>query len=259
MLNGWSIAVETTGGIVGLETRWDGESLKLCYPDGVNVPDEIITETLGISLAKPVPNTQTGTRLWAKYYSEKLDCGRVWIDQCDYNPGYLEIIKDENSCRSYWNATCISTFDLECCTTKNPESPTCKAKHIQPYTNKFIALLVKIAKMVGDIKAINLYSNEVSMFTPDIMKEAGYVLTPKEDLSDEDLTCYYTTDGASGIEIMLECYSETWWTLIRCPANSNVLTAEVLTELISKIDNSSGLCDINTIAYFRDIAIASTL
>lgn len=48
--------IETTNGIVGLWTCWLGNSIKLFYPLNVNIPDEIIMETLGVTLAKPVAN-----------------------------------------------------------------------------------------------------------------------------------------------------------------------------------------------------------
>ena len=62
---GWNMVIETTNGIVGLWTCWLGNSIKLFYPLNVNIPDEIIMETLGVTLAKPVakPFAQNSTLL----------------------------------------------------------------------------------------------------------------------------------------------------------------------------------------------------
>ena len=50
------MVIETTNGIVGLWTCQLGNSIKLFYPLNVNIPDEIIMETLDVTLAKPVAN-----------------------------------------------------------------------------------------------------------------------------------------------------------------------------------------------------------
>ena len=118
---GWNMVIETTNGIVGLWTCWRGNSIKLFYPLNVNVSDKIIMETLNVTLAKPVANERFGTRLWAKYYSEKLDdCGRVWIGQeSHHSNGYhLKAIRnkqlEELYCGHNYTNT-VWTYDLNFC------------------------------------------------------------------------------------------------------------------------------------------------
>ena len=51
---GWSIVLETTGGPVAMWTSWIGSGFKIFYPHDVDVPDEIIMDTLEVTYAKPV-------------------------------------------------------------------------------------------------------------------------------------------------------------------------------------------------------------
>ncbi len=69
--------------------------------------------TLKVSLAKPVANDIFGTRLCAKYYSEKLeDGGRVWIGQgFDLSYGYtLNIIENKQLGEIYCGRTRTNTI-----------------------------------------------------------------------------------------------------------------------------------------------------
>ena len=125
---GWNMVIETTNGIVGLWTCWLGNSIKLFYPLNVNIPDEIIMETLGVTLAKPVANELFGTRLWAKYYSEKLDDGgRVWIGkESEHSNGYnLKVIQNKQLEEHYCghnNTNTIWTYDCNFYSEKEPEA-----------------------------------------------------------------------------------------------------------------------------------------
>ena len=79
---GWKINIETSNGVVGMWTSWLGNSLKIFYPLGVIVPDEVIMEILDVSMANMVNYRGYILQPWGRYVSEKLkdDAGRVWID-----------------------------------------------------------------------------------------------------------------------------------------------------------------------------------
>lgn len=236
---GWNMVIETTNGIVGLWTSWLGNSIKLFYPLNVNISDEIIMETLDVTLAKPVKNEWFGTRLWAKYYSEKLDdCGRVWIGQ-ESDHSYVHYLKtirnkqiEEHYC-GYEYTNTIWTIDFHFCSEKEPEAPNCKEENIQAYKDKFVQLLVKIAKLVGDITAVNLDSGLV-LYTPEILIKNGYDVLRWKVKGTE--YCYTQDDNC---EIMLKSGNSTvsWITIIRYHA-TNELTAENLLELVERFDNS---------------------
>lgn len=249
---GWSMAIETTNGMVGLWTCWLGNSIKLFYPLNVNISDDVIMETLNVTLAKPVANELFGTRLWAKYYSEKLDdCGRVWIGQeSDHDCGVqIKTIQNnqlvEYRC-GFRNTNTLWTYDFNFCSEREPEAPNCKKKNIQPYKDKFIQLLVKIAKLVGDIKAINLNSGLV-LYTPEMLTAKGYAVRRWSVGNTE--YCYTQDDN---FEIILESGNSLvpWITVIRYPS-TNEITAENLIKLIESFDNSENSFDpIPLIAHF---------
>lgn len=236
---GWNMVIETTNGIVGLWTCWLGNSIKLFYPLNVDIPDEIIMETLNVTLAKPVANDLFGSRLWAKYYSEKLeDCGRVWIGQeSDHSYGYnLKTIQNKQLKEHYCGHNCTNTvwtFDFNFYSKTEPEAPNCKEKHIQKYKEKFVHLLVKIAKLVGDITAVNLDS-ELVLYTPEMLITKGYDITKWKVGYTE--YCYTQDDN---FEIILKSGNSlvSWSTIIRYPSTNN-LTSESLIELLESFDNS---------------------
>jgi len=249
---GWKMAIETTNGMVGLWTCWLGNSFKLFYPLNVNISDEVIMETLNVTLAKPVANERFGTRLWAKYYSEKLDdCGRVWIGQeSEHSNGYqIKTIRnkqlEEHYCgHSYTNT--VWTYDFNFCSETEPEAPNCKKKNIQAYKNKFVQLLVKIAKLVGDITAVNLDSGLV-LYTPEMLTAKGYAIKKWQVGYTE--YCYTQDDN---FEIMLKSGNSlvSWITVIRYPS-TNELTAESLIKLVESFDNSENSFNpIPLIAHF---------
>ena len=242
---GWNMVIETTNGIVGLWTCWRGNSIKLFYPLNVNISDKIIMETLNVTLAKPVANERFGTRLWAKYYSEKLDdCGRVWIGQeSHHSNGYhLKAIRnkqlEEHYCGHNYTNT-VWTYDLNFCSETEPEAPNCKEKNIQAYKDKFVQLLVKIAKLVGDITAVNLDS-ELVLYTPEMLFAKGYDV--KRWKAGYTEYCYTQDDN---FEIMLKSGNSlvSWSTVIRYPS-TNELTAESLLELVGSFDNSENPIDL---------------
>ena len=251
---GWSMVIETTNGMVGLWTNWFGEGFKLFYPLNVNISDELIMETLNVTLAKSVANKRFGTRLWAKYYSEKLDdCGRVWIAQ-ETDHSYCYHIKTiRNKQFEYYhcgfnltNAVC--TYDINFCSKSEPEAPNCIKKNIQPYKDKFVQLLVKIAKLIGDITAVNLDCLEF-LYTPEMLTAKGYAV--KKWQVNRAEYCYAQDEN---FEIMLKRENswESWSTVIRY-FSTNELTAESLIKLVESLDYSeNSFTPIPFIAQFAE-------
>lgn len=240
MQDGWVMTIETTNGVVGLWTCWLGNNLKLFYPIGTNISDEIIMETLNVTLAEPVKNVLFGRRLWAKYYSKRLnDGGRVWINQewTNMTGEKLYTIESRQLKGHYCGSrstNIVSTIGGHFCSKAEPDAPNCKKENIQEYKDKFMQLLVKIAKSVGEITAINLDSGLV-LYTPEMLKEKGYNIERwKRDSYNE--YCY-TRDG--DIEIMLKKGNSlvSWNTIIRLPA-TNELTAEELIAFVNSFNNA---------------------
>ncbi len=100
-------------------------------------------------------------------------------------------------------------------------------------------LLVKIAKLVGDITAVNLDS-ELVLYTPEMLVAKGYdVKRWKVGYTEY---CYTQDDN---FEIMLKSGNSlvSWSTVIRYPS-TNELTAESLLELVGSFDNSENPCDL---------------
>lgn len=236
---GWNIAIETTNGIVGMWTCWLGNSLKLFYPLDIKIPNELIMEKLNVTLAKPVANDLFGKRLWEKFYSEKLEeGGRVWIGQeSSHSYGYpLNVIRNQQLESHYCGHNCtntIFTHEFNFYSKTEPEAPNCRRENIQAYNERFVQLLIEIAKRVGDIVAINLDSVLV-LYTPSFLQAKGYEIRRWKDRNTE--YCY-TKKG--NYEIMLKSgnSSISWSTILRYPA-SNKLTAEDLIHLIDSFDNS---------------------
>lgn len=234
MLNGWSMAIETTGGIIGIETCWDGSSINLFYPADVNVPIDLINQTLW---AHPIGKTVCTKR------------------QNAYYTGNLRFIKDGNITSSSWKALGICTYNKSHSEGVNMDDQSSTPNSImQAYTGKFITLLLEIAKLTGDIKAVDLDSGCFSLYSTKMFYENDYDLIRKEDLAGDP---YYYTKNSDGIEIMFEVDPEENWELtsniIRCPT-SNALDANTIIELIKNLDNSDGTCDPLTFALFRKIA-----
>jgi len=239
---GWNFVIETTNGIVGLWSCWLGNSFKLFYPLEVQIPDKLIMDTLEVEYAKPVKNELFGTRLWNKYYSERLDTlGRIWIGQeSDHSYGYNLNVIENRQIKEYYcghNVTnTVFTNDFTFCSENEPDAPNAHHKYIEPYKDKFIKLLVEVAKLVGDIKAVNLDSGLV-LYTPDTLKSMGYSI----QMSGGEYEKYcYAKNEEKNIEIMLKSGNSvvSWLTIIRY-LSTNDLTAKDLIELLDSFDNSN--------------------
>ena len=236
---GWNMVVETTNGVVGLWTCWLGNNFKLYYPLDVEIPDEMVMETLGVKYAKPVADEQFGTRLWAKYYSRKLKEGRVWVDQSNhdsYGHGLCTIAGQrlvEHYC-GHSETNTITTFDFTFCSEKQPDAPTTDPKVIQQYKKKFVELLLKVAKHMGDIKAVT-FDSGLELYTPELLEKEGYKVSRwREDYTNY---CYANDDN---FEFILKSGNSLveWITYIRFRAN-NELTADDLFKFMKQLKNTT--------------------
>lgn len=116
-----------------------------------------------------------------------------------------------------------------------------------PYKDKFIKLFVEIAKLVGEIKAVNLDSGVV-LYTPEKLYSMGYDI----QMSREKGTDYcYVKDEEKNIEIMLKKGNSlvSWVTFIRYFANNN-LTDKDLINLLDSFDNSKDFVNFLPLAKY---------
>ena len=238
---GWNMVIETTKGTVELWTSFLGDGLGIFYPLDVAVSDEMVMDTLNVTRAKPVADKLNGTHLWAKFYSDRLkdDYGRVWImKDSHYFFSYdFETIQNKqivvHQCGNSRNNV-IATYYASYCSETEPDAPNSREMHIHPYLNKFVQLLVKIAKLTGNIVAVNV-STVFDDFNPIIQHTKGYRIEMWK--SDDIEFCYTQKDS---YEIMLKRVSPylPWSTVIRYPA-TNAVTAEALLKFVENltIDN----------------------
>lgn len=235
---GWAINIETTNGVVGMWTSCLGSGFKIFYPLIFKIPDEIILKNLNVSMAKPVTDTIFGKRLWAPYYSERLegDYGRVWIDHNSEHSYGHEMLTIKEKMMKYTYAghnrtNTIWTNEFTFCSEMQPDAPNNKEKYIQPYKGRFIKLLVEIANYIGDIQAVNIDSGLV-LYTPETL-DCEY----KRFKENRGEYCYARKGD---VEIMLKkCNSMiSWQTVIRYPMTSEELTAEWLENKLDSFDNS---------------------
>lgn len=238
---GWNFVIETTNGDVGLWSSWLENGFRIFYPLDVKVPDELIMDILDVEYAKPVKNELFGTRLWEKYYSKRVEpLGRVWIGQTDSaSNGYcIKVIQDKRIKRYYGGHSATNTIltnEFTFCSEEEPDAPNADSENIMPYKDKFIKLFVEIAKLVGEIKAVNLDSGAV-LYTPEKLYSMGYDI----QMRSENGTDYcYIKDEEKNIEIMLKSGNSlvSWVTVIRYLANNN-LTDKDLINLLDSFDNS---------------------
>lgn len=240
---GWNINIETTNGVVGLWTSWLGDGLKIFYPLGAKISDDLIMKTLDVSMARPVKNNAFGTRMWARYYSKRLetDDGRVWIDHnCMHSYGHSMYTINEGVLENHYGGhsetNTIWTFEFNFSSPTEPDAPNNKRNYIQEYTDKFIKLLVEVAKTIGDIKAVNIDS-ELVLYTPETLG-CQYVSSKVGTTK----YCYVKSDN---MEIMLRSGNSMvpWSTVIRYPINSEELTAQWLKDKLDSFDNSEDAFD----------------
>ncbi len=179
--SGWSIAIETKQGIIGLWSCWLGNQFYLGYPKHAEFQNqenlhELIMEILEVELSHAVKNTRFGARQWAKFFGPQLseNKGRVWIDQADFNSnghsfyivrpefseGFETVQYGHNSSRSIFTSS-FSFFNEE-----EPEAPNASPEAIQPYRDRFLMLASEIARLMSDASAVNI--------------DYGFVLVPEQ-------------------------------------------------------------------------------
>lgn len=239
MVNGWDVTIETTGGVVGMWSCWMDNCFRIFYPLDVSVPDEIIIDTLGVKMAEPVANVLFGSRLWARFFSDRLpDLGRVWIElDSNHSYGHSLYTIENKTVKDHYvghsQSYTLGTFNFHFANRDEPDAPNCDPKNIQPYKERFIKLLVKIAKLTGKIKAINVKSGGM-LFTPEELKSKRFQLIK----TDVGLTTYYYTKDDM-YEIMLQSGNSIvpWITIIKFPA-SNSLVADDIEKFLHAFDNS---------------------
>jgi hypothetical protein len=209
---GWTIALETQKGLVGLWSCWLQNRFHLVYPHGVNVSDALVKKTLGVEDAKPVLQvdatsvsnssdlkqwkdddkplipaldgnggiaykTRSGLRLWDRFYGPQLKEGRVWVGHENRNSYsvHLRTIKDKSLTSTYCGhdeSMNISTYPFSFCNKYAPEGPTDDQEAIQAYREKFLDLMCKIAKQMGGCHAVNIDYGFV--FVPEQLTSLGY-------------------------------------------------------------------------------------
>jgi len=236
---GWKVVVETTNGIVGLCTSPVGKWLRLYYPLGVEIPDELVMNILDVTYGEPVADKEYGTRLWAKYYSKPFDQGgRVWIEQSnDVNDSsYLGTIVGMHlveHCCGYQETNTIYNYKLSYCSKEQPEAPTTDPEIINQFTEKFVKLLIEVAKCVGEIEAVTFESG-LEFYTPEMLEENGYEVSRWHE---EHMGYCYASD--KNFEFLLKSGNSlvAWKTYIRFLAN-NELTAEDLLKFIDQLEGT---------------------
>lgn len=133
--SGWSIAIETPQGIVGLWSCWLKNQFYLGYPKRTTflIADQLIMDTLGVERARPVLQVDATAvdenyegeykdtdkplvknvagqnvayrtrepRLWANFFSPQVadNKGRVWVEHSDWNSNshHFEVVRDDSN------------------------------------------------------------------------------------------------------------------------------------------------------------------
>jgi hypothetical protein len=174
--SGWSILIETDNGVVGIWSCWLDDKFFIGYPlDFLENIDNLILNTLQVKKGTIVKQDCFGElrdRKWAKFCSNQYEgYGRVWIEYDKFNSnGYhFKYINNKKLNECYYghnNSYSINTFPFGFYSENAPDSPTSKPEIIQQYRDKFIDLGIKIAKRIGQIKAINI--------------DYGFVIVPEQ-------------------------------------------------------------------------------
>lgn len=250
---GFNVVIETDNANVGLWTCWIGNSFKIFYPLEVEVPDEIIMNTLGVTLAEPVKNEKFSLQRWEKFYSERLEeGGRVWIGQEKSHSYAHELYTIENkelkknrfgNCFSNTIYTSPSTY----CNENMPDAPNANIESIMPYKDKFIKLFIEIAKLTGNIRAINIDSGLV-YYTPDILEQKNYILERKRCTE----LIYYVNDSYNNCEIILKQGNSVvpWITILKFVEDNN-LSAQKLLDLLDSLNNMEN--PINLVPFYAAV------
>lgn len=179
--SGWSIAIETPRGVVGLWSCWLNNQFYLGYPKENNdfpnaeqVVEQLIMQILNVEPALPVENINFGMRQWAKFYGPQLPDkkGRVWVNHSKFDSSshhFSVITKFGNLQNVYYGhdeSNGVRTIEFSFFNDKEPEAPNATPEVIQPYRDKFLALACEIAQRMGGALAVNI--------------DYGFVLVPEQ-------------------------------------------------------------------------------
>ena len=112
---------------------------------------------------------------------------------------------------------------------------------------------MKVAKLTGDITAINIESGLV-LYTPEQLEKAGCTLERWR----QDYTNYCYTKY-NGYDVILYSGNSlvSWITVLKCEANNN-LTAEEIKATLDSFDNSGGEA-INLVPLVADMIEKSVI
>ena len=237
---GWSVALETENGVVGLWCCWLGDRFMLGYPLDFFVEDCLIMETLKVAEGIPVSNERFGTRKWAEFFSERCQKGgRVWIGHvksCS-DSMHIDLIREKMLVNVYYGhdqSNTIENISFNFHNEKEPDAPTCDAEIIQTYQDRFLMLAWQIAQKLGRIVAVNLTVN--ALFCPKKLESKGYELEyikgSKERYEGWRGTVIYTEKGEEEIMLRSANVLVPWVSVIRNPVED--LTYEKLNEILAK-------------------------
>lgn len=182
-----------------------------------------------------------GMRSWGSHYGPILpEGGRVWIEHSNFNSLSFHvpnIHKGELTVASYGHdyGNCVSTYPYSFYNKYSPENPNARSENIRPYRDKFINLLLSIARYKGTVESVTITYGLV--FVPEQMEKLGYTLTNIRAnngfFSDGRSDHYYTKEGVDEVIVLQPGNSIVPWNTIRQVKLKADATAEDLIALLT--------------------------
>ena len=193
--SGWSLGIETTGGLVGLHNYPGGRRLFLGFPKTILVPEAMVIKTLKVEKGREVtsiipmiapslisngplgePEVATeidpngmfvmyfdmGKRKWGRYMGPiEPTGGRVWIDYanfCSYAYAFPQMTEDGFEQVSYGHDLSWNIYTIESSTFNKyaPDGPTRNPRAVQGFCDRFIDLAINIAEICGKVTRVNI-------------------------------------------------------------------------------------------------------
>lgn len=184
---GFSLSFETPEGVISVWSCWLGDQLYIGYPRDWHVSDELIKATLQVEDSKSVAHRKwvggdvylQGTRQWAPFYGGKLDGGgRVWVDHTEFHSygRTFNLIQNEALKKlNYGHDGSMSLHNIgfSYFNEQEPDAPSAKKEHVQPYRDAFIQLALAIANEHGGITAVHV-EYDFTVLTPALLETEGY-------------------------------------------------------------------------------------